>query len=49
MLTFKCEYNPMNPCPFNDEEGNCIAEDVELTLAPSGWLRCDTRFWEEAK
>ncbi len=49
MTTFTCEYNPMMPCPFNDGEDNCTAEDVELVLAPYGWLRCDTRFWYEAR
>ncbi len=43
-----CQYNPMRPCPFNDGDGNCTADKVELTLAPYGKLRCDTRFWYEA-
>ncbi len=47
VLIFTCEYNPMNPCPFNDGEGGCTAEDVELTSAPYGKLRCDTRMWYE--
>ncbi len=40
---FKCEYNPMRPCPLNDTKGACTAAKVELEVAPHGWLRCMTR------
>ncbi len=43
----RCEYNPMMPCPLNDGDGNCTVEHVDLTLAPYGKLRCDTRMWYE--
>jgi len=41
----KCEFNPSRPCPLNDGEDHCTASwrDVELVLAPYGWLKCMTR------
>ena len=53
-LLVRCEYNIVSPCRFNsgwiddDEVDNyCTLEELELVLAPYGWLKCTKREVEE--